>query len=151
MARLMGPTWGPPGTCRPQMGPMLDPWTLLSGMVSPGWLLFLWIPHFFCLWSCWQHGRLGIYISLLIVKMYLKKTNMYLYFIWFLRTEEVDLTKIISHGRSGPVLYSAWLNKVLANERCYICNVFSNWLKLCSAIHRAWAHEHFTEYLKSKH
>ena len=28
---FMGPTWGPPGSCRPQMGPMLAPWTLLSG------------------------------------------------------------------------------------------------------------------------
>ena len=28
---FMGPTWGPPGPCRPQMGPMLTPWTLLSG------------------------------------------------------------------------------------------------------------------------
>ena len=27
----MGPTWVPPGPCRPQMGPMLAPWTLLSG------------------------------------------------------------------------------------------------------------------------
>ena len=27
----MGPTWDPPGSCRPQMGPMLAPWTLLSG------------------------------------------------------------------------------------------------------------------------
>ena len=27
----MGPTWGPPGSCRPQMGPILVPWTLLSG------------------------------------------------------------------------------------------------------------------------
>ena len=27
---LMGPIWGPPGPCRPQMGPMLAPWTLLS-------------------------------------------------------------------------------------------------------------------------
>ena len=27
----MGPTWGPPGSCRPQMGPMLAQWTLLSG------------------------------------------------------------------------------------------------------------------------
>ena len=27
----MGPTWGPPGSWRPQMGPMLAPWTLLSG------------------------------------------------------------------------------------------------------------------------
>ena len=25
-------TWGPPGSCRPQMGPMLAPWTLLSGV-----------------------------------------------------------------------------------------------------------------------
>ena len=31
IARLMGPTWGPPGSCRPQRGPMLAPWTLLSG------------------------------------------------------------------------------------------------------------------------
>ena len=29
----MGPTWGPPGSCRPQMGPMLAPWTLLSGQL----------------------------------------------------------------------------------------------------------------------
>ena len=31
IARFIGPTWGPPGSCRPQMGPMLAPWTLLSG------------------------------------------------------------------------------------------------------------------------
>ena len=34
IARFMGPTWGPPGSWRPQMGPMLTPWTLLSGMFS---------------------------------------------------------------------------------------------------------------------
>ena len=34
IAKFMGPTWGPPGSCRPQMGPMLVPWTLLSGMAS---------------------------------------------------------------------------------------------------------------------
>ena len=32
-AKFMGPTWGPPGSCLPQMGPMLVPWTLLSGYV----------------------------------------------------------------------------------------------------------------------
>ena len=31
IAKFMGPTLGPPGSCRPQMGPMLAPWTLLSG------------------------------------------------------------------------------------------------------------------------
>ena len=30
----MGPTWGPPGFCRPHMGPMLAPGTLLSGMIQ---------------------------------------------------------------------------------------------------------------------
>ena len=32
IARIMGSTWGPPGSCRPQIGPMLVPWTLLSGL-----------------------------------------------------------------------------------------------------------------------
>ena len=31
IARFIGPTWGPPGPCRPQM---LAPWTLLSGNVD---------------------------------------------------------------------------------------------------------------------
>ena len=31
----MGPTWGPPGSCRSQMGPMLAPWTLLSWLSDP--------------------------------------------------------------------------------------------------------------------
>ena len=33
IARFMGPTWGPAGTDRTQVGPMLAPWTLLSGSV----------------------------------------------------------------------------------------------------------------------
>ena len=31
LARFMGPTWGPSGADRTQVGPMLAPWTLLSG------------------------------------------------------------------------------------------------------------------------
>ena len=33
IARFTGPTWSPPGSCLPQMGPMLAPWTLLPGNV----------------------------------------------------------------------------------------------------------------------
>ena len=33
IARFMGPTWCPSGPDRTQVGPMLVPWTLLSGMV----------------------------------------------------------------------------------------------------------------------
>ena len=34
ITKFMGPTWGPPGSCRPQMGSMLAPWTLQSGTIS---------------------------------------------------------------------------------------------------------------------
>ena len=30
----MGPTWGPPGADRTKVGPMLAPWSLLSGMLQ---------------------------------------------------------------------------------------------------------------------
>ena len=36
ITRLMGPTWVPSGADRTQVGPMLAPWTLLSGLV-PDW------------------------------------------------------------------------------------------------------------------
>ena len=34
IAKFMGLTWGPPGSYRSQMGPMLAPWTLLSGELT---------------------------------------------------------------------------------------------------------------------
>ena len=52
ITKFMGPTWGPPGSCRPQMGPMLAPWTLLSGKVWNIWVrswncgcLVTWFPY----------------------------------------------------------------------------------------------------------
>ena len=36
IAKSIGPTWDPPGSCRPQMGPMLSPWTLYQGSLP--WL-----------------------------------------------------------------------------------------------------------------
>ena len=36
-AMFMGPTRGPPGADRTQVGPMLAPWTLLSGYVQVLW------------------------------------------------------------------------------------------------------------------
>ena len=41
IARFMGPTWGPPGADRTQVGPMLATWTLLYGI----WILVIWITH----------------------------------------------------------------------------------------------------------
>ena len=34
-SKIHGANMGPPGSCRPQMGPMLAPWTLLSGVLGP--------------------------------------------------------------------------------------------------------------------
>ena len=36
IARFIGPTWGPSGADRTQLGPMLAPWTLLSGCLTIG-------------------------------------------------------------------------------------------------------------------
>ena len=44
IARFMEPTWGPSGTDRTQVGPMLAPWTLLSGYV-------FFTRH--CMWCTW--------------------------------------------------------------------------------------------------
>ena len=60
IARFMGPTWGPPGSCRPQMGPMLAPRTLLSGIWS---YKITWEPS--QMWARPWHWRAGNYIFLL--------------------------------------------------------------------------------------
>ena len=44
IARIMGPTWGPPGSCRPQIDPMMAPWSLLSGTLVENPLV-RWILH----------------------------------------------------------------------------------------------------------
>ena len=56
IAKFMGPTWGPPGSCRPQMGPMLAPWTLpgsyrVQNGINSWWLLSL------CTSLSYQHYR----------------------------------------------------------------------------------------------
>ena len=41
IARFMGPTWGPSGTDRSQVGHILAPWTLLSGLTNMLWLVII--------------------------------------------------------------------------------------------------------------
>ena len=43
IAKFMGPTWGPPGSCRPQMGPMLAQWSMISGrLIYPYLHRYIW-------------------------------------------------------------------------------------------------------------
>ena len=41
ITEFMWPTWGPPGSCRPQMGTILAPWTLVSGHGN----VLVWTAH----------------------------------------------------------------------------------------------------------
>ena len=56
ITRFTWPTWGPPGSCRPQVGPKLAPWTLLSGYRWLVWSHSLWLYssnlylHIACTW-----------------------------------------------------------------------------------------------------
>ena len=50
IAKFMGPTWGPPGSCRPQMGPMLTPWILLSVYA---WNVYSGVPVIYMLKDNW--------------------------------------------------------------------------------------------------
>ena len=67
IAKFMGPTWGPPGSCRPQMDPILAPWTLLSGFLSNNGLgLLPWTTiisiRYYQLGIIWEYQalRLGV-------------------------------------------------------------------------------------------
>ena len=86
IAKFMGPTWGPPGSCRPQMGPMLAPKTLLSG--------FFWLYHihssqqllYFCVTNhCWL-----IWSNLIVTTMNIKA-----------RTQSTALARISDHITSN--------------------------------------------------
>ena len=54
IARFMGPTWGPSGADRTQMGPMLAPWTLLCGYLSVQW------------WNVFLSGKLPFVYDIII-------------------------------------------------------------------------------------
>ena len=60
IARFMGPTWGPSGADRTQMGPILAPWSLLSGYpLRRQNIIWLWekcrLTH---LLRCWRRIQL---------------------------------------------------------------------------------------------
>ena len=57
IARFMGPTWSPPAACRPQVGPMLAPWTLLSWVIS----------H--------EHQDISIQLSISLLRLISKETS----------------------------------------------------------------------------
>ena len=51
IARIMGPMWGLSGADRTQVGPMLAPWTLLSGMLCNPWDIALTFINYSSIWT----------------------------------------------------------------------------------------------------
>ena len=63
MARFVGPTWRPPGSCRPERGHMLARWNLLSG----------WMQTIYN--TCQNRSRFSFFRSRLMVE-FLQRTSM---------------------------------------------------------------------------
>ena len=90
ITKFMGPTRGPPGPCRPQMGPMFAPWTLLSGdrMFIAVIILSLWMDS--CdLFTNILHGTLTgigkLYVCPNVSELILKdmcKLHQHLHMFW---------------------------------------------------------------------
>ena len=125
ITRFVGPTWGPPGSCRPQMGPMLAPWTLLSGSFwacqAEAIATYLWL---WCNWwnpcdtmtlcvKCWRKSHLALSCSHL-TQLSWKKLH---YRVWRL------CMKVVPDNMGRPdiegwwmCLWSSWLLHSLQGE-----------------------------------
>ena len=71
-ARFTWPTWGPPGSYRPQVGPTLAPWTLLSGCLLIRYISKSPNLRMHSVW--WPRGLVNEIISLLCVLKYCRPT-----------------------------------------------------------------------------
>ena len=87
IARFMGPTWGPPGADRTQVGPMLTPWTLLSGYHSDS------LQHLQWQLNSGQHDYIHVYTDAYIMSCVITlgkltliqaQTNNYVHYkVWY--------------------------------------------------------------------
>ena len=136
IAKFMGTTWGPPGSCRPQMGPMLAPWSLLSGTLMEN----LWVMLMIISVSMSQHRTEGC--QLLIRHRYMQ-IYMYIYvyiyvcvFVCIRQSQRCgfqltyfynrnDSTSLFHWQRSKPLL-SLWHGQVITP----ILNFGIRWLNL---------------------
>ena len=107
IAKLMGPTWGPPVSCRPQMGPMLDPRTLLSGSLCT------------CDLICINFGADGFHW------LNLQTRNCLPYKLWLYLGHHIGVPGIYSVYRSqtisrhGLTLIAAWISNCTSSKVWY--------------------------------
>ena len=138
IAKFMGTTWDPPGPCRSQMGPMLVPWTLLSGWLTfvlnsclnfPNWrqisicprswgggYLHPMMPWFLVFRDCFFSDGVGLIAFRLLRKVILRHS-------WYYYTLcRVPIYLLRSHEQLSQ----------LNERRHHISNLFSHWLEWSS-------------------
>ena len=115
IAKFMGPTWGPHGSCRPQMGPMSAPWTLLLGVLDE------WSSHNFkaCAldgsrrdayndlprksYPIWHSPAIEYkFFNPLSAKFCRGNINIYLHFVSFLHIDMMQVVEILPQIRQEP-------------------------------------------------
>ena len=119
IAKFIGPAWGPHGSYRPQMDPMLAPWILLSG-----WLPFLlhpvtkmpsirlvscytgpcYIPRIFCVPINIEFCKRLACVSSFIWIVQRSRNCWKFYMSWLLVTVPFEVLKFGSHGNMSHVL-----------------------------------------------
>ena len=120
IARFMGPTWGPPGADRTQVGPMLAPWTLLSGVIMHIMHMIIFRPRGFL--KRFQSDTRTIFPSLHMIRKTKKKDQQH---SWQDRTSDLcrclrefvhwyilgNVSFSFSHSNNPPrVLYVATIS-----------------------------------------
>ena len=116
IAKFMGPTWGPPGSCGPQMGPMLTPWSFLLGYIYECFITFRCrMPCFFV-----QPNVSTCNVGPCGAEYYLENMKNYLRFLSFFNIEMVQMVVEIFpyenkepfyQAKSMPCLLVAWRRK----------------------------------------
>ena len=123
IAKFMGPTWGPSGADRTQVGPMLAPWTLLSVIVSIlpyyHWIHF---PQFYSMSIC-KLIRIYIVTPYHSIKCRfgdgINTTTFYLSFkIAYLTIKKVDQLRTVLTVRVDQVYYSGTLGFCQSPHLC---------------------------------
>ena len=124
IAEFMGPTWGPSGADRTQVGPMLAPWTLLSGTPQS-------VLRKGSLWNSTQnilciHWKIHVWILYNLYRveslraLRLKSSQV------FLKHPLVNCCIFFHYLKPFMLL----INKVPAKTLHCICNAFSYWPRL---------------------
>ena len=119
IAKLMEPTWGPPGSCRPQMGPMLAPWTLLSGLLCMSWydiFLYRWVLplslQIAMVIVIWRNYA-SVFMNPWLPEFVLQMIMIYWHVLSFSKTLVVLVVEILASGRLGPVYPVSWISWLL--------------------------------------